>query len=219
MVDDTVKPALRAALRCNEIGDETPYEISFAAKGNSGASFGFMQGDMAVQPIARDTFRAVMAAAGIAQSRVDVWVTKLSQHVEHNPLSGSDTNQINAALAAHSDLVDEMDEKILSGVYNSLDKCTAAAADGSCTIQPAALIYMAQWINMTGAPTTMVEWLSGDDPGLEAPVPPAAPTVDEAKIQKYLGATKYFRQHPKNLKNFISCAKKGATLLPPPAVA
>jgi hypothetical protein len=219
MVDDTLKPALRAALRCNEIGDRTPYEISFAAKGNSGASFGFMQGDMAVQPIARDTFRAAMAAAGIAQSRIDVWVTKLSQHVAHNPLSASDTNEIDAALKAHSALVDAMDEKIITGVYNSLDKCADAAADGGCTIRPAALIYMALWINMTGAPTSLLKWLSGDDPGLEAPIPPAAPAVDEAKIQKYLGATKYFRQNPKNLKNFTSCAKKGATLLPAAPVA
>jgi hypothetical protein len=214
MVDDTLKPALRAALRCNEIGNDTPYRISFAAKGNSGASFGFMQGDMAVQPIARQTFRAAMAAAGIESATINSWVTKLSKHVTRNPLSPSDTRKINAALAAHSDLVDAMDEKIISGVYASLDKCSEAAASGECTIQPAALIYMALWINMTGKPTSLLKWLRGGDPGLGGSVPGAAPTVTEAKIQAYLRATDYFKKNPRNLPNVISCAKKGATLLP-----
>ena len=46
MVDETLKPELRLALRLHEIGDASPYALSFAGKGNSGASFGFMQGDM-----------------------------------------------------------------------------------------------------------------------------------------------------------------------------
>ena len=219
MVDDTLKPALRAALRCNEIGNETPYQLDFAAKGDSGASFGFMQGDMAVQPIARDTFRAVMAAAGIAQSRIDAWVTQLSRHVTHNPLSTADTREINAALQAHSGLVDAMDEKILTGVYASLDDCTSAAEEDNCTIRPAALIYMALWINMSGKPTTLLKWLRGENPGLGGSVPRAAPTVSEASIQAYLRATAYFRENPDNLPNVIRCAQKGATLLPPPLVA
>jgi hypothetical protein len=219
MVDETVKPALRAALRCNEIGDETPFQLDFAAKGDSGASFGFMQGDMAVQPIARDTFRAAMTAAGIDPARIDHWVAQLSRHITRNPLSTSDTREINAALAAHSALVDAMDEKILTGVYGSLDECSAAARDGDCAIQPAALIYMALWINMSGKPTTLLKWLRGQDPGLGGSVPRAAPTVTEASIQAYLRATAYFREHPENLPNVIRCASKGATLLPPPAVA
>jgi hypothetical protein len=219
MVDDTLKPGLRAALRCNEIGDQTPYRLDFAAKGDSGASFGFMQGDMAVQPIARDAFRAAMAAAGIDQARIDGWAAQLSRHVTRNPLSATDTRTINAALAAHSALVDAMDEKILTGVYASLDECSAAAADGGCTILPAALIYMALWINMTGKPTSLLKWLRGQDPGLGGSVPRAAPTVTEAAIQAYLRATGYFRENPGNLPNVIRCAKKGATLLPPPAVA
>ena len=219
MVDDTLKPALRAALRCNEIGDETPYQLDFAAKGDSGASFGFMQGVLAEHPIARDTFRAAMAAAGIPQSKIDTWVTKLSRHVSHDPLSASDTREIDAALKAHSALVDAMDEKILTGVYASLDECSAAARDGNCTIQPAALIYMALWINMSGKPTTLLKWLRGEDPGLGGSVPRASPTVTGASIQAYLRATGYFRANPGNLPNVIRCANKGATLLPPPLVA
>ncbi|HXW25089.1 MAG TPA: hypothetical protein VEK73_10095 [Xanthobacteraceae bacterium] len=215
MVDDAIKPALRAALRCNEIGDESPYQISFAGKGNSGASFGFMQGDMAVQPIARDTFRAALTAAGFDPTRINSLVAELSQHLSSNPLSQSDTQAINAALAASSALVDSMDETILTGVYNSLDQCTAAAQGGGCTIQPVALIYMAQWINMTGPPTSLKTWLGGGNPGLGASVPRAAPSVGETAIQAYLRATKYFKENPKNLTNFIKCAQNGAKSLPP----
>ena len=219
MIDDTLKPALRAALRCNEIGNSSPYQLDFAAKGDSGASFGFMQGDMAVQPIARDTFRAVMTAAGIDPARIDRWVAQLSRHVTHNPLSAADTREINAALKAHSDLVDAMDEKILSGVYAGLDECSAAAQGGRCSIQPAALIYMALWINMTGKPTSLVKWLRGHNPGLGESVPRAAPIVTEPAIQAYLRATAYFRENPGNLPNVIRCARKAAALLPAPALA
>jgi hypothetical protein len=214
MVDETLKPALRAALRCNEIGNGTPYELSFAGKGNSGASFGFMQGDMAVQPIAVETFRAAMAAAGFDQATIDGWVAQLATHVTSNPLTPHETQEINAALVASSALVDAMDEKILSGVYGSLDKCNAAAENGGCVIRPAALIYMALWINMTGPPTSLLKWLGGADPGLGGSVPPAAPTVTGASMQAYLRATAYFTQHPQNLPNVIHCAQKGATLLP-----
>jgi hypothetical protein len=214
MVDNAFRPALRAALRCNEIGDETPYQLSFAGKGNSGASFGFMQGDMAVQPVARDTFRAAMAAAGFDPARIDRLVAQLSRHLARNPLTPQETHQINAALAASSALVDAMDETILSGVYASLDRCTAAAGHGGCTVEPAALIYMALWINMTGPPSSLLAWLGGGNPDLDAPVPPAAPTVNAVAMQAYLGATAYFTKNRKNLPNVISCAQRGARLLP-----
>ena len=41
-----LKSALRFALRLHEIGDQSPYHLMFAAKGKSGASFGFMPGDL-----------------------------------------------------------------------------------------------------------------------------------------------------------------------------
>jgi hypothetical protein len=47
MVDEMLKPALRVALRLHEIGDLSPYQLGFAGKGKSGASFGFMQADLA----------------------------------------------------------------------------------------------------------------------------------------------------------------------------
>src|SRR5258707_8076312 len=118
MPDDAVKPALRAALRFNEIGDASPFELTFAAKGKSGASFGFMQGDLAAgQPEVTKTFRAVLAAAGFAQAKIDALVAQLSVPHATNPLSKADTDAINTALVKSAPLVDAMDENILGGVY------------------------------------------------------------------------------------------------------
>jgi hypothetical protein len=37
-MDERTKDAIRTALRVNEIGRESPYKLSFAGKGKSGAS-------------------------------------------------------------------------------------------------------------------------------------------------------------------------------------
>ena len=42
MVDKSLLPAIRETIKQNEIGSRTPYELSYARKGKSGASFGFM---------------------------------------------------------------------------------------------------------------------------------------------------------------------------------
>jgi len=44
---DDLQAAIRFGLRLDEIGGGSPYKLCFAGKGKSGASFGFMQGDMA----------------------------------------------------------------------------------------------------------------------------------------------------------------------------
>ena len=172
MPDDALKPALRAALRLHEIGDKTPYRLFFAGKGKSGASFGFMQGDLAAgQPEVRQTFLNVCAAAGIGADAAASLVQRLSVPLIVNPLDPAETQQVNDALAASSRLVDAMDEAILHKVYASLDTCLATAGAAHRGIAPKALIYMALWINMTGPPTKLLVWLGGRDPGLHRPVP------------------------------------------------
>ena len=65
MPQESVKPALRAGLRMHEIGSASPYKLFFAAKGKSGASFGFMQGDLAAgQPDVTKTFRRASPTGG-----------------------------------------------------------------------------------------------------------------------------------------------------------
>ena len=207
MPDEAIKPALRAALRFNEIGDRTPYEISFAQKGNSGGSFGFMQGDLAAgQPIVHSTFRRAMAAAGMPQAKIDDLEQRLSgKGIPPTVITAAEKQQIDAALLASKALVDAMDEAILGKVYSELDTCNAAAAAASRTIAPIAQLYAAMWVNMTGPPDKILDFLRG--PGLGG-------IVGESDIQGYLKTTKYFRDNPKNFPHMVESANKGAAVLP-----
>ena len=152
MPQESLKPGLRVALRLHEIGDASPYRLSFAGKGKSGGSFGFMQGDLAAgQNEVTQTFRTAMAAAGMNAAQIDSLIQRLSVHLIVNPLSPMETDQVNGALLASRQLVDQMDEFILQNVYGGLDRCVATAGQASRSIAPKAQIYMALWINMTGA--------------------------------------------------------------------
>ena len=204
---EAIKPALRTALRFHEIGDRTPYEISFARKANSGGSFGFMQGDLAAgQPIAHSTFRQAMSAAGIAGASIDDLERRLSQKgIGPNVITLGETQQINAALLAGKALVDNIDKDILSKVYGGLDTCIASAAGANRTIAPITQLYVAMWINMTGPPDKILDFLKG-------PVPDNP--VSEDDIQTYLMASKYYTEHPGNFPHMVESAQKGAAELP-----
>jgi hypothetical protein len=208
-------PALRAALRLHEIGTASPYRLFFAGKGKSGASFGFMQGDLAAgQPEVTKTFHDSLAAASFQEGQISSFTQQLSVHLIKNPLSLSDTNSIDAALLASRTLVDTMDGQILSGVYEQLQRCIATATAAGRTIADKALIYMALWINMSGPATKLLDWLSGRDPGLTRPIPVAATLVDGVAMETYLQATSYYSENPGNFSHMLQCAAAGAALLP-----
>jgi hypothetical protein len=210
---------LKAAIRLGVCTNEIPtladaYKLSFAGKGNSGASFGVTQGDLAAgQPIVQSTFRSALANAGFLDSDIQTFDGELSVHLLSNPLSAADTQRINAALLNSKNLVDQMDEDILSEVYAGVDQCIAAASSAGRHIEPIALIYMALWINMTGPPTRLLAWLKGGDPGLTAPTPPLSGSVAEDDIQTYLRLTSYFTSNPGNLQHMITSAQAGGHLL------
>ncbi len=207
MPDEAIKPALRAALRFNEIGDRTPFEISFARKGNSGGSFGFMQGDLAAgQPIVHTTFRRCMTAAGMPQATIDDLERRLSGNgIGPNVITPGETQQINAALQASSALVDAMDENILGSVYGGLDTCNAAGGGKNRTIAPIAQLDVAMWVNMTGPPDKILDFIRG---------PTVGATIGDDDIQGYLRTTKYFRENPHNFDHMVESAQKGAAELP-----
>jgi hypothetical protein len=215
MPEERYKPALRQALQFHEIGDKSPYQLFFAAKGKSGASFGFMQGDLAAaQLIVQSTFHQCLSASGFTEDKINGLARQLSVHLIRNPLSRAETERVNSALDAHRDLVDAMDDTILTGVYGGLDKCLAAAEKAKRTIQPLAQLYVAMWINMSGPPTKMLKWLAGDDPQLGVPVEPPGKEVDVKAIQAYLKATSYYRENPRNFPHLEESAKAGAKKLP-----
>jgi hypothetical protein len=214
MPDPSLKPGIRTALRLNEIGDASPYRLSFAGKGKSGASFGFMQGDMAAgQPEVLKAFRDALAAAGSPSGTVEGLVKRLSVHLVGNPLSAAETKAVNDALLAGRAVVDAMDETILGKVYADLDTCIAKASGAGRSIAPKAALYMALWINMTGHPTKLLVWLAGGDPGLRVHVPPPPATVDGPAIEAYLRATDYFSENPGNFPHMMQSVAAGVTAL------
>lgn len=205
MPDDNLKPAFLEAFRVNEIGAKSPYEILFAAKGQSGGSFGAMQGDLAAgQPNVTKTFHDCLAAAGISEGKIASLTSRLAAHVTSNPLSAADTKLVNDALFASKALVDAMDEKILEGVFDDLDECIDTASKAGRSIDPEAQLYIAMWINMTGPPTKLLTWLKGNPNTV----------VDVPAIQAYLKATKYFVENKKNWAHMVESADAGAKLLP-----
>lgn len=215
MPDERLKPALRRALQFHEIGDKSPYQLFFAAKGKSGASFGFMQGDLAAsQPIVQRTFHQCLSTSGCSEEEINGFARCLSVHLIRNPLTRAETERINAALNDNKQLVDVMDDTILSGVYGGLDKCLTTATNAQRTIQPIAQLYIAMWINMSGPPSKMLRWLAGNDPELGVRVEPPGRDVDLNAIQTYLKATSYYRENPQNFPHLRESADAGAQRLP-----
>ena len=214
MVSAAIKPAIRGALRLHEIGNDTPYKISFAAKGKSGASFGFMQGDLAAaQPFVTATFRNAMSAAGMTAADIDGLLAQLSKHQIKNPLSAAETSRVNRALLSAANLVDRMDEQILAHVYDDLDRCLDRATQAHRRVDTKAQIYMMLWINMSGPPTKLLVWLGGGDPELPREVAAAREIVTGEAMEDYLAATNYYVSNPQNLNHLHQCADAGMRAL------
>jgi len=215
MPAEDLKPALAEALRYHEIGSQPDlaYRIAFAGKGNSGASFGAMQGDLATdRPEPKKAFLAALAAAGAPQAKIDALAeTLFGRPHKTNPLSDADTRLIDAALVTSRSLVDAMDAEIAADVHADVDKVAAAAAAAGHAIEPKALLYIANWINMTGPPTTLLTWVAGEPvSGLAT----ADKVIDEPAIQAYLQSQKYYRENPATWPHMVKSVEKGARLLP-----
>ena len=105
-----------------------------------------------------------------------------------------------------------MDQELLAVVLSELDSSIAAAASRNLTVEAGALLYIALWVSMTGAPNTLNKWLAGtQEVGL---APPIGPVVTSLNIQNYLRANTYFRIHPKNFVHMQESVKSALGLLP-----
>jgi hypothetical protein len=213
MVDTALYPAIRAAIKQNELGNASPYCLSYARLGQSGASFGIFQGDTNVNPLARSTLGDVLNAAGMADAAVAAILAAVSQPLPNgNPLSPGDTGQVNDALASTlgRPIVDQMDDQLMQTVLKGIDSCVAAS--GGRPIDPTAQLYIALWVNMTGAPNTLCKWLGGTETAGLAP--PAGDTVSAEDIGNYLQASAYFRENPRNFAHMQSSVQAGVAQLP-----
>ena len=208
----TLQAGLRAAIRINEIGDASPYQLSFAGKGKSGASFGFMQGDMAAgQPLVHTAFRAALAAANISANKITGLEQRLSVPLIDDPLTPEDKALVNAALNAAPGRaqIDAMDTNIFEDVCRQLNRCVATAKASGRQIATKAQIYMLLWINMSGPPTTLLTWLSGNAITMAKPVPRPGPVVDGNAMEIYLAATPFYSENPGNLPHILHSAAAG----------
>jgi len=215
MVDTALIPAIRGAIKANELGDASPYALSYAQLGASGASFGIFQGDTNVNHTARATLLQALQNNATAADAVTRVMAAVSQPCPNgNPLSPDDTTAANAALSCPDGQtrVDTMDDTLLNVVLGELDSCTAAAATRNQTIDPQAQLYIALWVNMTGAPDTLNKWLSGtQEVGL---APPVGPVVTPQNLQNYLRANVYFQMHPRNFVHMQDSVNQAVPLLP-----
>lgn len=212
MVDTALFPAIRAAIKQNELGNASPYCLSYARLGQSGASFGIFQGDTNVNALARSTLTAVLNAAGIDDATVARLVAAVSHPLPDGcPFSSDDKALVDSALAADfgQTIVNQMDGQLMQTVLAGIDSCIAAS--GARPIDPEAQLYMALWINMTGAPTTLARWLGGT--AIDGLAPPEGASVSAGDLQKYLLASAYFRNNPRNFPHMQASVAAGAALL------
>lgn len=218
MSEQDLLPALAGALRTNEIGEASPYRISFAEKGSSGASFGFMQGDMNAGPrYVRECLRSALVGAAMPLPEVDAVMGKLAgRPLPIDPLTANQEAEVNAALASATGrrLVDAMDEHLMQDCLAGLDECVVAAHQGGRRIAPEAQIAITLWINMTGSTITLRQWLGGEAVTMAGEVEPPGEYVSREDILTYLRASHFFTNHPRNITHFEEALDAGSRLLP-----
>jgi hypothetical protein len=203
-----ITPALRAAILAalfhHECGgrDDVAYRLSFARLGKSGGSFGKLQADCHADPIARTVIGQILRGAGMPADRarriLEILVAALPRGW---PGAAADLAAINAAIAAPAGRksVDALDQTILTGLVADLEHCAAAAARRGATVEPAALIAMALWINQFGRPTELLRWLGGGAVtlgGREIAPPPGAAVTEAQFISGYVAFVPFETAHP-----------------------
>ena len=178
MVDAAIIPTIRAAVEGNEGAGGNWNVLSYAKLGNSGASFGRMQGDLHADAEPRAVLTQILTAAGIADHEVTRLVQEFSVAFPVGCPSAlaPDEATINAELssAAGQAAITTMDEALFQRIARNVD---TAIATSPCQIDTEALCYAACWFNMTGPPTNpgMLPWLTAR-PG---------PTVTSTEMQQY----------------------------------
>ncbi|MGM5000116.1 hypothetical protein AB8A05_15390 [Tardiphaga sp. 538_B7_N1_4] len=214
MTDSTMFPAIKAAIKANEISGGDPYSLSFAGKANSGASFGIFQNDTAANSQALAALKSILQQAGLPAGQVTRIIQLVSKPCPTNPLKPEDTEAANDALSSADGMkaVDALDEKRLKLICGYLNDAVDSAKD---PIEGKAQLGICMWCNMTGPPSTMLTWLGGsavDEPG--GKVDPPGNPVSFDDLTRLLKKTTYFTNNPRNWQHFADSAEEGAKLLP-----
>jgi len=209
MTDSAMLPAIKVAIKANEIGAGDPYALSFAQKGNSGASFGIFQNDTVANSQALDTLQSILRTAALPGAQVDRIIALVGKPCPIDPLTAEDEAAANTAL--HSDAgkqaVDALDNKRLTVVCGYLDQAVQASM---YPIEGKAQLGICMWCNMTGAPTILLTWLGGssvDEAG--GTVDPPGNPVGFGDLTRLLQSSTYFVDNPGNWQHFADSAAEG----------
>lgn len=206
MTLDITDGALRAAIRHHELGGASPYCLSYARLGSSGASFGIFQADTHASADALATLRSLLYAGGMDSATIERIAMALREHCPNGcPLTKQDADAVATVMDSPGakKLIDEMDGRLLKKVRDHVLSTVEAAARASRTVTPAAQLYTALWVNMTGAPTTLNQWIAGGQSQQEhSSLLPASPgaVVGGPDLLAYLGSCLFFREYPQQLE-------------------
>ena len=206
MIDEHLLTTIRKVIRLNELGADTPYCLSFACQGNSGASFGLYQGDAHVdQPRVPDMLRRILHLHGAEESTISRILGAVSQVCPVDPLSADDKALANAALNTPGGraLVDQLDGEIERTLVERVQTCIDAAAGARLAVALDALLYIACWINMSGRPNQLNRWIAGT--AVYNLPPPQPPRLEGSHICDYLRRTAFFATHPRNFEHLRDC--------------
>ncbi len=208
-------PAIKAAIRANEIGSLSPYRLHFAKKGNSGGSYGVFQNDTHANRSALKTLSEILHGAGLPPDQVQRITSLLSRPCPANPLSPAEDAAVNAALASPAGraAVDALDTAQLHVICGYLDLALAASP---APIDGHAQLAICLWSNMTGKPTTVLTWLRGASISQHGGTvaPPDSPVTFAGDMTRYLKSSKFFIENAANWKHFAESVAIGAALLP-----
>lgn len=204
---------IAAALRMSELGTANPYALSYAGLGHSGPSFGIFQADMAANVGARACMRSILVNAGMAQINAASIVSQLGIACLACPISTTEETAVVAAMSSDAGrkMIDALDLITLQTVLGYVGRALDAAASANMAIEDGATLAIALWANMTGAPTTLDEWLSGETVAIDGkPLdPPTGATVTQGDVETYLEHTLYFEQHQRNLAHLQASVAAG----------
>lgn len=224
-ITPAVATALGAALFAHECGSRTEiaYRLSYAETGKSGGSYGRYQADTHANPSALHTLDLILQGAKMQPAQRGRILGILRNPAPSNPLSKADLAAVDAAIDSTQGrvLVGKQDAADLSDVLAELERCVAMAAEHGCTILPAALIGMGLWINQSGAPTDLLDWLRGCPVKLGGHFVPSltqGSDIGEYLWLLYYSLIPFVREHLNEWTRGVEAIAIGCAALPPGTV-
>ena len=208
---EELKTFVKEVLTKAEGAKDSLYRLSFAGTGDSGASFGLFQNDVAVNDVAKAEFRTILTQARndarvalFTSAEVDQIVTLAgAKRVTAAHFTRSDLDRVNKALSSADGkrVIDDLDGRTLTKVTNLVNTFLGTVNSGSlgtgvfnrANPDPIALAAVVSWTNRSGEPIDIAKYMSGQALFFNGQSRKllAAPTRSDTEF--YLSNQEYFR--------------------------